>query len=241
MPAWPKRCQGAVPRGVPGRARPVAAAKTGARSFPSAFLPEDGSFWGPHMVAPGSLGTGGTAGKGWCWPGCVEPRRDGQGDHTVTRPDMAGGECPGGGVLSAEVAPPGRVPSGAQGRPASSVAGHHHPWGSVLRKTFRRGGGAPSSCAWSGQECPGEGGLRATAVPGDSKALPGLPNPLPCLPGTPWGSSMIPPAGRGGPSKRRPRLWSRMGMEAMDGQTDRAVDGDSAAEWLLLLGFWVSS
>lgn len=81
-------------------------------------------------------------------------------------------------------------------------------------------------------------GPRATTVPGDSEALPGLPNPLLRLPGTPRGSSMIPPAGHRGTSKRRPRRWSRMGMETMDGQTDRAVDGDSAAEtaassWLL--------
>ena len=78
-------------------------------------------------------------------------------------------------------------------------------------------------------------------VPGDIKALLGLPNPRPCLPDTPWGSSMIPPARHGGPSKRRPRRWSRMGMETMDRQTDRAVDGDFAAKRLLLLGFWVSS
>lgn len=81
-------------------------------------------------------------------------------------------------------------------------------------------------------------GCGATVVPGDSQALLGLPDPLP---GTRWGSLMIPPAGHRGPSKRRPKRWSRMGMETMDGQTDRAVDGDSAAEWLLLLGFWVSS
>lgn len=177
MPAWPRRCQGAVPRGAPGRAGLVAAAETGARSFPSAFLPEDGCFWGPHGVAPGSLGTGGTAGQGWHWPGCAEPRRDRQGDHIVARPDADEGECLGSVVFNAEVVSPGRVPSGARGWPASSVAGHRRPWGRVPRKTFRRGGGAPSSCLWSGQECSGEDGLRSHRGPRGQPGSPGTAGP----------------------------------------------------------------
>lgn len=126
MPAWLQRCQGAVPHGAPGRARLAAAPEMGARSFPSAFLPEDGCLWGPHGVAPGSLGTGGTAGQGWRWPGCMEPRRDGQGDHTVARPEAAEGECLGGGVFSAEVASP--QPSPLQcSWPASKLGGWAPP------------------------------------------------------------------------------------------------------------------
>lgn len=238
--AVPRGCPLLMPLAEPGRwLRPKWGG--GARSFPSVFLPEDGCFRGPHGVAPGSLGTGGNAGQGGTGQAAGSPGETGK--ETTLSPDPTrpreSARAAGSSVLRRH--PPGRVPSGARGRPASSVAGHRRPWGRVPRKTFWRGGGAPSSCAWSGREWSGEGGLRATTVPGDSEALLGLPNPPPCPLAMPWGSSMIPPAGHGGPSKRRPRRWSRMGMETMDGQTDRAVDGDSAAKRLLLLGFWVSS
>lgn len=170
-----------------------------------------------------------------CGAGLVLARLYGTHGRQAGRPSHH--ECLGSGVFSAKVAPHGRVPCGAFGQPASWVAEHRRPWGRMPRKTFWRGGGAPSSCAWSGWECPGKGWLRATAIPGDSEALLGLLTPRPRLLGKPWGSSVIPPARHGGPSKHRPRRWSRMSMEAMDRRTDRAVDGDcgqtAASSWLL--------
>lgn len=171
----------------------------------------------------------------------AKPRRDRQGDHPVTQP---------------------RQSNWAAG---SSMPRWHPQAGSstALAATGELGGWAPPSPGQVAEEdvserwsCPvfehveqpgvprqgrGEGGLRATVVPGGSEALLGPMNPRLCPLATLQGSTAIPPAGRRATSEHRPRRGSKMGMETTDGQTDRAVDGDRAAEWLLLLGFWVSS
>lgn len=134
----------------------ASAAKTGAGSFSFQLSPRKAAAGAPGG-APGSLGTGGAAGRAAAGRAAWSPGETGR--ETAPSPDSArrgtaparrGPRCRGGH--------PGRVSSGARGRPASSVAGHHRPWGRVPRKTFRRGGGAASSLARSGRGCPHEVG-----------------------------------------------------------------------------------
>lgn len=123
--AVPRGCPLLMPLAEPGRwLRPKWGG--GGQEFSFRLSPRGWLFSGAARGSPRFLGDRRECRAGRYWPGCGEPRRDGQGDYAVARPDAAEGECPGGGVFSAEEAPPRPSPLWCS-RPASELGGRAPP------------------------------------------------------------------------------------------------------------------